>query len=112
MNLNHLKTPCKPPACSNTTYHHRPASMPLAPACWVDAPANCIGASDLARWVNACARWVNACACCVNARARWVRPLRGARWVDVPGLCALGQHPPWMHPAPASAPVLVLVPPR
>ena len=23
MNLNHLITPCKPPACSNTTTHHK-----------------------------------------------------------------------------------------
>ena len=83
----------------------RPASTPLAPACWVDAPARCIGASDLARWVNACARWVSTPAPVRCALGRCPRPL--CTGSASPTLRAV-----WMHPAPASAPVLVLVPPR
>ena len=83
----------------------RPASTPLAPACWVDAPARCIGASDLARWVNACACWVSTPAPVRRALGRCPRPLRTGS--ASPTLRAV-----WMHPAPASAPVLVLVPPR
>ena len=57
----------------------RPASTPLAPACWVNAPAHCIGASDPVRWVN--------------ARAYRVSTPSPARCVDAPSLYTLGQRP-------------------
>ena len=96
------RSSCTPPGPASAP---RPASTPLAPACWVDAPARCIGASDLAHWVNACARWVSTPAPVRHALGRCPRPLRTGS--ASPTLRAV-----WMHPAPASAPVLVLVPPR
>ena len=77
----------------------RPASMPLAPACWVNAPAYCICTSDPARWVT-------------GQRPR----MPGQRWSAPPPLCA-GSMPPasahWVS-VPRSAHcvdvVLVLVP--
>ena len=79
----------------------RPASTPLAPACWVDAPARCIGASDLACWSTP----AHAGPAPPPLRAGLIS-LASAHWVSIPRSARCMDAPT------ASAPVLVLVPSR